>query len=49
MGVDTVPGRMANVITPEGQGFGPAPLTKGFDIAALDWAVLVLKKRLKNA
>jgi hypothetical protein len=48
-GVDTVPGRMASIVTPEGQGFGPAPLTKGFDIAALDWAVLVLKKRLKNS
>jgi hypothetical protein len=32
-GVDTVPGRMANVITPKGQGFGPAPLTKGTEIA----------------
>jgi hypothetical protein len=32
-GADTVPGRMANVITPEGQGFGK-PITKGFDIAA---------------
>jgi hypothetical protein len=30
---DTVPGRMANVITPKGQGFGPAPLTKGTEIA----------------
>jgi hypothetical protein len=27
-----VPGRMANVIT-EGKGFGPAPLTKGTEIA----------------
>jgi hypothetical protein len=32
-----VPGRMANVITPEGEGFGK-PITKGFDIAA--WLVL---------
>jgi hypothetical protein len=32
-GSDTVPGRMANVITPEGEGFGPAPLTKGTEIA----------------
>jgi hypothetical protein len=30
---DTVPGRMANVITPKGEGFGPAPLTKGTEIA----------------
>jgi hypothetical protein len=29
-----VPGRMANVITPEGEGFGK-PLTKGADIAAV--------------
>jgi hypothetical protein len=33
MGTETVPGRMANVITPKGQGFGPAPLTKGTEIA----------------
>jgi hypothetical protein len=32
-GADTVPGRMANVVTPEGEGFGK-PITKGFDIAA---------------
>jgi hypothetical protein len=32
-GVDTVPGRMASIVTPEGQGFGPAPLTKGTEIA----------------
>jgi hypothetical protein len=32
-GVDTVPGRMASIVTPEGQGFGK-PITKGFDIAA---------------
>jgi hypothetical protein len=32
-GVDTVPGRMASVITPKGEGFGPAPLTKGTEIA----------------
>jgi hypothetical protein len=43
-GVDTVPGRMANVITPEGQGFGPEPLTKGFDIAATGLGGFSLEK-----
>jgi hypothetical protein len=41
---DTVPGRMANVITPKGEGFGPAPLTKGFDIAATGLSGLSLEK-----
>jgi hypothetical protein len=43
-GVDTVPGRMANVITPKGQGFGPEPLTKGFDIAATGLGGFSLEK-----
>jgi hypothetical protein len=42
-GADTVPGRMANVITPEGQGFGK-PITKGFDIAAAGLSGLSLEK-----
>jgi hypothetical protein len=40
---DTVPGRMANVVTPEGQGFGK-PITKGFDIAATGLSGLSLEK-----
>jgi hypothetical protein len=40
---DTVPGRMANVITPEGQGFGK-PITKGFDIAATGLGGFSLEK-----
>jgi hypothetical protein len=43
-GVDTVPGRMASIVTPEGQGFGPAPLTKGFDIAATGLGGFSLEK-----
>jgi hypothetical protein len=43
-GVDTVPGRMANVITPKGEGFGPEPITKGFDIAATGLSGLSLEK-----
>jgi hypothetical protein len=43
-GVDTVPGRMANVITPKGEGFGPEPLTKGFDIAATGLGGFSLEK-----
>jgi hypothetical protein len=43
-GADTVPGRMANVITPKGEGFGPAPLTKGFDIAAAGLGGFSLEK-----
>jgi hypothetical protein len=42
-GADTVPGRMANVITPEGQGFGK-PITKGFDIAAAGLGGFSLEK-----
>jgi hypothetical protein len=42
-GVDTVPGRMANVVTPEGQGFGK-PITKGFDIAAAGLGGFSLEK-----
>jgi hypothetical protein len=38
-----VPGRMANVITPEGEGFGK-PITKGFDIAAAGIGGLSLEK-----
>ncbi len=43
-GADTVPGRMANVITPEGKGFGPAPLTKGTEIAMAGLGGLSLEK-----
>jgi hypothetical protein len=42
-GVDTVPGRMASVVTPEGQGFGK-PITKGFDIAAAGLGGFSLEK-----
>jgi hypothetical protein len=42
-GVDTVPGRMASVVTPEGQGFGK-PITKGFDIAATGLGGFSLEK-----
>jgi hypothetical protein len=35
---------MASVITPKGQGFGPAPLTKGFDIAAAGLGGFSLEK-----
>jgi hypothetical protein len=40
---DTVPGRMASVVTPEGQGFGK-PITKGFDIAATGLGGFSLEK-----
>jgi hypothetical protein len=40
---DTVPGRMASVVTPEGQGFGQ-PITKGFDIAAAGLGGFSLEK-----
>jgi hypothetical protein len=42
-GADTVPGRMANVVTPEGEGFGK-PITKGFDIAAAGLGGFSLEK-----
>jgi hypothetical protein len=46
-GVDTVPGRMASVVTPEGQGFGK-PITKGFDIAAAGLGGFSLEKAAKE-
>jgi hypothetical protein len=47
-GADTVPGRAASVITPKGEGFGPAPLTKGTDIALAGLGGLSLQESAKE-
>jgi hypothetical protein len=47
-GTPTAPVASSSIITPEGQGFGPAPLTKGTDIALAGLGGLSLQESAKE-